>query len=218
MKVERWLPWIVGGLMLLVAVGIGQAQQRGPTGAGRIVFTSSFWDGDLLDLVALDQVQKEIGLTDEQRRKVLELAASLREQRGQGSGQPKSRNLTDEELWQAMQRMREEKARRAAIARTGLRRILLPQQMERLEQLNIQLLGWRALFDPVVQAKLKLTDDQKAKLQAMDQDSEPQPFVVRRIEKEDVLGVLTARQRQEFESLKGRPFNFNLPQPPRFGR
>jgi hypothetical protein len=55
-------------------------------------------------------------------------------------------------------------------AEKKLPEILLPHQMDRLQELAVQRLGPLALADPKIQGELKLSDDQKQKIRSL-QDS-----------------------------------------------
>ena len=117
---------------------------------------------------------------------------------------------------------------KAAKANAKLGEILLPLQIERLEQISLQMRGASALADPKVAAKLSLTDDQKKKIEAaktanmesmramfqggnrdQNQDREAMRAKMQQQRKEaeeKVLGVLTADQKASFEKLKGAAF------------
>ncbi|MFM8250925.1 MAG: hypothetical protein ACKOBW_04920 [Planctomycetota bacterium] len=131
-------------------------------------------------------------------------------------------NLTPEQMQQFRQQM-EERAKRE---REKLAEILKPDQLKRLNEIVIQVQGTGALSDPEVAKQLELTEMQKeeitkvrreamesnreemrALIQGQDREAARKKMAeVRKATDDKVLAVLTASQRQKFESLKGAPF------------
>jgi len=240
MRMSKWSSVAIATVVVLVAVSVSQAQQRGRGGfggfGGQGIFGGFGGGGGRLALLRMEAVQKELELLDDQKQKIDQLAESLRGQRGGDGGErPNFQNMSEQERQQFLQRMRDEAAKREAETRTKLADILLPHQLERLDQLYIQRQGVQALQNPEVQAKLKLTDAQKSKLEAVQRDAlgrlreafqgarggggggdfaqlrERMESMRREIEQQ-MLDVLTAEQKQQFENLKGKPFEFPAPQ------
>lgn len=179
--------------------------------------------GGLLGLLRMEEVQKEIELLDDQKEQVNKLAEEARAAftQGQQGDRESFQNLSEEERQKRFAEFREQAEKRAAEQKTKLADILLPNQMERLEQLNIQQQGTRALTDKEVVAKLKLSEDQQKKIETVytdafqklrDQGQQGGGFerfqaMQKQIET-DVLAVLTEDQKKQFDELKGKPFTF----------
>ncbi|MCU0870963.1 MAG: hypothetical protein MUE50_01320 [Pirellulaceae bacterium] len=198
---------------------------RGPGGPGG--FGGGFGGGSLLDLARLEPVQKEIEAVDDQVKGIEKLSEEMRASRGERP-QVDWRNMSEADREKAMAEMRKQREAESAKANAKLGEILLPLQIERLEQISVQMRGTGALVDPKVAAKLSLTEDQKKKLEAaatanreamqqafqggnrdQNQDREKMREKFQELRKaadEKVLAVLTADQKAAFEKMKGAAF------------
>ncbi|MFM9118288.1 MAG: hypothetical protein ACKOU6_19240, partial [Planctomycetota bacterium] len=163
------------------------------------------------------------GRTDDVRLEVGRVNQFLiQNQPEQPAGGARRGNLTPEQMQQFRQQM-EERAKRE---REKLAEILKPDQLKRLNEIVIQVQGTGALSDPEVAKQLELTEMQKeeitkvrreamesnreeirALIQGQDREAARKKMAeVRKATDDKVLAVLTASQRQKFESLKGAPF------------
>ncbi len=211
--VRRWLG--TAGLVVLIA-STAQAQERGQGRGGAGGFgLGGFGGGGKVGLIQNEQVQQELKLTDEQKSKVGEVAARVREagpQRGQGGGQPDREQIR--ERMQAMSRVVAEEEKK-------LDEILDDQQKARLEQISLQVTGVRALNREEVASKLGLSDEQKEKIQAALRNQAgpgaggPGNPGAQRERREQlqtsVLALLTDEQKQKWEELKGEAFELRRP-------
>lgn len=106
-------------------------------------------------LVAREEVQKELNLTDDQKTKLTDLRASVRtkgQEARQSAGQDRAAQT-------------EAMAKINADAQKSLAEILTPDQLKRVKELQVQWTGPSiVLSDKEVQATLGITDDQKTKL------------------------------------------------------
>jgi len=122
--------------------------------------------------------------------------------------------------------MQKDQADRIKKLREQLEEVLLPIQIERLDQISLQARGVHALGDSKVREKLKVSEDQVAKFdevrgsiqakmkekmktlfQAGDRNAMREAFgKLRKKAEEEVLGVLNDQQRSQFEEMKGEPF------------
>ncbi len=191
---------------------------------------------NLMDLVNIEAVQKEIEVLDDQLAAVKkageELRAAREAQRGQGE-RPDYRNMSEQEREKAFAEMRQRREKETATANAKLGEILLPHQIKRLQEISLQLRGTAALNDPKVAAELKITDAQKKKLEEVsaanmeemrkqmqelfqggnrdrsDQEREQMRTKMQDMRKQaegKVLAVLTADQKSQFEKMKGETF------------
>ena len=183
------------------------AQRGGGRGFGRL-----FGGIAKAQLATLDEVQSELKLTDEQKTQVADVNDQLREERrdlfGSGFGQ-------FSEIRAEMDRLN-----RDASAKVDAK--LDDAQRKRLQEIAIQVNGPAALNDPSVVEQLKLTDEQKTKLEAvrsqnnkaaeeamldfgeMSRDERREKFRgLADSAGEKLLGVLTDEQKTEFEKMKG---------------
>jgi Spy/CpxP family protein refolding chaperone len=202
--------------------GGGRGGFGGPGGFGGV---------SLLDLARIEAVQKEIEAVDDQLKGIEKLSEEMRASRAERP-QVDWRNMSEADREKAMAEGRARREKEAATANAKLAEILLPLQIERLEQINLQISlqmrGMSALSDPKVAAKLSLTEDQKKKLEAaatanreamqqafqggnrdQNQDREKMREKFQELRKaadEKVLAVLTADQKAAFEKMKGAAF------------
>ena len=152
------------------------------------------------------------------------MGEELRAQRGED--RPNFRDMSEEERTKAFEEMRKRGEEQAKVVREKLGGILLPHQMERLEQISLQMQGTGALNNPEIAAKLGVTDEQKQKIsdvlranmetmrermrdafQGGDQAGAMEKMTALRKESEGkVLAVLNDDQRKKYEEMKGKPF------------
>jgi Spy/CpxP family protein refolding chaperone len=211
----QWQMAIALGVVL-VAASAAQAQRQG----GR----RGFRGGDpMLSVLRIDEVLKEVEVTDEQKA---EISKILDEARGERTDFGSLRDLSDEEREKKLAELREASQKRSAEAKAKLEKALLPQQVKRLKELAVQSQGLRALTTAEVQAELKLSDMQKEQIAAAYEKSgekmrelfqgagenreglREKMETLRKETDESVLSALTAEQKAQFETLKGEAFEF----------
>jgi Spy/CpxP family protein refolding chaperone len=165
-----------------------------------------------LTLLGNKSVQEELKLTDDQVKKVTDLAKK------QGTARQALRELEGEERAKKMQEMAKEGDKMVA-------EILKPEQAKRLKQIQLQQQGSQAFNNPEVAKELKFTDEQKSKLREIQQDAEKQRAALRQpggggdrteafkkmseINKattEKAMALLTPEQQATWKTLAGEPF------------
>src|SRR5262249_31443125 len=205
-------------MVLSVSAALAQPQGRG-FGRG---FGAGGFGADVSFLVMAEPVQKELELTNDQKTKVQDLSQKLRDE-GMDFFQS-LQGLSQEEMQKKMQE-------RTQANRKKVAEILLAPQMERLDEISIQVAGAGSLTRSDVAEKLSLTDDQKKKLQetadkaqqkrmdlfqsyggppADDQERQERQQKQQKIadeQNEQSLAVLTADQKDKFAKLKGKKFD-----------
>lgn len=153
------------------------------------------------------------------------------QQRGQqGQGRPQ---LSDEEREARIAEFRKQQAERAKKEKEKLAEILLPHQLDRLNEIYIQVLGLRALQDEEIAKDLKITEKQqtemretqqkaseeirsemRAALQGVPREEMREKFAElrekmeasRKKSEEKVLAVLSKQQRDKFKKMQGEKF------------
>jgi len=167
-------------------------------------------------LAALPDVQAELKMTDKQKKKVEDINDQLGDDR--------------RELWgTGFDRWSEIRGRVKQLnveASKKVDELLEPAQRKRLQQISIQQNGPRALDDPEVVAELGLSDEQKTKLAAADEEN-TKAFekAVQESGQDDwrqragkltddadkrLLGVLDEKQQAAFEQMEGEEFDVDL--------
>jgi Spy/CpxP family protein refolding chaperone len=174
-------------------------------------------------LATADEVQADLKLSDEQKGKVKEINAELRD---------KARNaFQGGSGFEELQKLNQE-------ASGKLAEVLDGEQQKRLAGILIQLNGPIAVYEPAVAGELNITDEQKTKLADLRESSMQtlrQAFREMRDqglsrdemrEKHDkiradadqkVLAELTPDQQSQLESLKGEPLEIDMSQFRGFG-
>lgn len=188
--------------------------------------------GGILGLAMRDEVQQELQLVDEQKEKVRALTDELRnkareEMRGMFENM---RDLSDEERRAKFDEIRTKFEAINSEMEKKLDGILLPHQLERLKQINLQnqikYRGASALTSGDVAQALNLTDEQREKLEKRAAEvQEELQTKIRELQTEarkKMLDVLTPDQQAQLQKLMGD--QFDMPEPNfggfrgRFGR
>jgi Spy/CpxP family protein refolding chaperone len=181
-------------------------------------------------LLGSDAVKKEIELDDEQAGKVTKLGEELRNQ--PRPDMPNFRDMSEADREKAMEDLRKRGQEQAKQTKAKVAEILLPHQLERLEQISLQAslrMGLAtALSNEETATKLKITPEQKTKLEAIqgevmaamremfqgggqggDREGMREKMdAARKGADTKAEGVLTAEQKAELEKLKGKAFEF----------
>lgn len=201
----------------------------GPGGPGGFGGRGGFGGSSLTGLLRVEAVQEEIELMPDQKEaveKINESRPQTERPEGIDFRDRSEENRAKLEEW--MEKARKEREEFEAKAREQLEEVLLPNQMERLEQIEVQLMGVRALMNDRVAKALKLTTAQKDDLQKTsdasreemmskmreifsggggDRDAMREKMQAAQKEAEDkLLAVLTSDQKKDFEAMKGEPF------------
>lgn len=223
----KWIKVLAVATMLAaaalsVAQGGGRGQGRGGRGRGNV---------SELQLVMRADVQADIKVTEDEKIKLDALQTKIREARrangGGGGGQGGGGGAPDMEAMRArMQAQAEEQHKQLA-------EILTPEQLTRVGEIRLQVLGPRALADAKIQKDLGLSDDQVAKIkdltakqqeasrdirdkvQAGSMTREEATALNQKNQKtlgEEYAKVLTPAQADKFKAMQGAPFKADEPQ------
>jgi hypothetical protein len=171
-------------------------------------------------ILRMPEVQTELKLTDAQKIQVSEMLANLRG--GQRGRFEDLRSLGPEE---AQKRMAERRAQEEKLVKG----ILTADQQKRFRQLQLQQRGFSALNDKTVQDELKLTDEQRTKVQTIQSDQResmravfqsdgggppdfaairPKLEAMRKQSDDKLTAVLTAEQQKQWKAMLGTTFKF----------
>lgn len=176
-----------------------------------------------------EAVQKELGVTDEQKKTLSELAAQLQAEAMEIiSG---LQDLSPEEQKEHMPELMKMVGEKGKDIQEKVDKVLDQKQLARMRELSLQSRGAAALEDDEVSAALKISDDQKTKLVAVREEGSKkmeeatqalrggggggdagdirQKMMDMRKELGDkALAVLSPEQREQFEKMKGAKFTF----------
>ena len=217
--------------------GPGGGRGQGGAGGGRMMMGmgGGMMGGGVTGLLAMKEVREELKLDEDQvaeleelGKSVMESMRSLRPQGGGpggangGGGQPGAFNPQDmQAMMEKMQKITEENEAK-------VEEILDPKQVDRLVGLVIQRSNVQAVKSKLVASRLGITDDQKAKMAEIEkangekmrelfqggfnQDAREKMTKMREEGEAKLKEVLTAKQKEDMESLKGPEFKFPEPQ------
>jgi len=176
-----------------------------------------------------EQVQKELGVSVQQKETVDEWVAAYREQSRALRGA--RRGLRDLSSDEREKKSAEFRAKRKALVEEAERKLaslLTPAQMNRLDEIALQQRGAEALVDPEVSRAVKLTEEQSASIKMiLEMRGKEQRKLwekgrggaregirekmrqLRRDAEAQALAVLTDVQKNELKVLRGAPFELD---------
>lgn len=163
--------------------------------------------GDML--LMRPDVQKELHLTEQQKAKINEMQQAMRLAREE------LRNLPSDQRRQRMQELRQ---------KNDPQQVLTDAQKKRLHELELQWQGPIALMNPEIAREVGLTQEQQSKIQGImmeqfqsmrgqfqqgggQQNMQALQQAREEVEKK-VLAVLTPSQREKWNQMLGKPFEF----------
>jgi hypothetical protein len=216
-------------LLMFVATVDAQPGGRGPGGPGGGMRGQQ----SLFDLVGIEGVADDLELSEDQVADVKKAGEEYQKiaskKREEAIGGIDFRNATEEERAELGKKMEKVGQELLVEQQKALKDVLLGHQIERLEELRIQQMGVRALLDPAVAEKLKISKDQQEKIQEA-QDSirekmmamfrggegeRPDPTKMqeemtklREQAEKDAMEILNADQASQFAKMKGKTFEF----------
>ncbi len=202
-----------------LAVGPVVAQQPGQGRGGFGGFTESPGQQKLRYL-GNEAVQKELELANDQKADVKKLSDEAEARRREGAGNRGDfQNLSQEEREKRFAELRQRAETQGKETLKKIEAVLLPHQMDRLQQIYVQVRGVDVLSDADVAKELALNDKQKEQLTAIRDDIrqkmfqggqggfDRERFAALTKERDDKsLAVLTAEQKAKYEKMKGEAF------------
>jgi len=176
-------------------------------------------------LLSNESVQEELKLDDSQKEKAREFGEKSREK--MTAAREELQGLDQEERGK---KMREIMAESNSAARKAAAEILKPEQIKRLEGIELQVAGANAFEEEALQKKLNITGEQKTAISSIIQSSQEQTREIfqnagddrqaamekiREHRKETlakVEGKLTDEQKSKYKELLGSPFEVKFQQ------
>jgi Spy/CpxP family protein refolding chaperone len=171
-------------------------------------------------LLQRPDVQRELNLTEQQKNQIQQIQESMRQ------AMQELRNAPPQERRQKMEELRQ---------RHDPTKMLNEAQKKRLRELELQALGPTAFLQPQVADTLKLTQEQRARLQGIvmqqiqqlreqfqsggfgqGQGAQNLQQLREQAEKQ-MLEVLTPAQREQWQQMQGKPFQFEGGRPTLWG-
>jgi hypothetical protein len=167
---------------------------------------------DPLSIYRMPGVAEELELMDDQREELDAISREMREE--------------------AQAEMTKIQAKLAEKYKSKIERVLLPHQIDRAQQITLQMRGLDALRDPAIAERLGITESQIKDMEAKQADAQTKmrelfqnrdsvddmraEFSRLREEgQQAVMGVLSSSQKSKLEEMRGEPFEMRRPE---FGR
>lgn len=211
-----WIWTSVLAIALSASAFAQQGQPRRGEGQGRPQFGQqggfgfTGMRGMVGDMILMrSDVQRELNLTEQQKAKINEMQQAMRMAREE------LRNLPPDQRRQRMQELRQ---------KNDPKQVLTDAQKKRLHELELQWQGPIALMNPEIAREVGLTEEQRSKIQGIlteqfqamrgqfqqgDGQQNMQAFQQAREEVEKkILAVLTPAQREKWNQMLGKPFQF----------
>jgi len=238
MKLSRKVTGLLSVALLAFMVTPAMAQQRGQGGRGGAgggggggfgsrgggSMFGGRGGGDMTQtLLRIEAIRTELEISPDQEEALTKMQEQGRTERPSGD----FRNMSEEERTEFFTKMRKQAEERNAKMKEQLEEVLFPEQLERLQEINIQLQGIAALRNEDVAKELKITEAQKKELEEVQagmmekmREGMRELFTsgggregmrekIEKMRKDmegDVLGVLTSDQKKKFEEMKGEKF------------
>ena len=202
----------VGAMLLAASVGLTQepkvVQGRGGSGGFFGGPGGGFGGGNSM-LLAMPEVQKELGLDDDQKGLLQDMQADMMEQTRSAFGNFDFQEFQKLDREERQKRMEEGRKRFEELGKKSdemVATILEPKQAERLNQLRLQRDGVSSFTRPEVADKIGLSQDQRKKVQEILESmrSDPNQFsgLFRRDMSEEERTVAMAKMRELGEKMR----------------
>lgn len=176
-----------------------------------------------LGLLRIPQVKEELKIAPEQEAALTKLAEQARGERPEGID---FRNMSEEDRAAFLEKRRKQQEERNQQTRDQLEEVLLPDQLDRLKEISLQIRDVQALADKDVASELKISDAQKTELTEVrerlsgemrdkmrelfssgNRDGIREAFGKMQEEmRKEVIAVLSSDQQKQFEEMKGEKF------------
>ena len=191
-------------------------------------FASPFMPHDMLGIASSPQFMEELGILDDQREQLVNLNRTISKARNEmiksihvKQKEHMAKKGGKPEPFNPGKYIREQEEQFKAQIQDGVGEILLPHQVKRLEELEVQMKiksgGARAVAGDLIANALDLTDEQRKELR--EKEREAQRELNKKIAKlreearESVLKeVLTDEQQEKLAQLTGEKFEVKRPE------
>ena len=200
----------IGALAIVMMVATDVSAQPGGGRGGR----GGFGGGGLTGLLRDSNVAKELELVDDQVEQIQEIGNGIGEKMRERFQE--LRNLPDDERREAFGSIAEEIQEEIE---KELSDVLLPHQMKRLKQIQMQQSlrggGANGLTRGPLADELGITEEQieelREKAEEVQEELQEEIRKLQEEAREEILTVLTPAQRRKYKELIGEPFEFSRP-------
>jgi hypothetical protein len=210
------VPAAMTALVLGTSVWAQAPQPRGPrpgapagsSGSVTVTAAMAVTAGDYLTvpgywLLGMANVQKEVGLADQQRQKLK--AISDKYQAAMRQLMEPLRDLPPQEQEQRMEAVRDKSFQQMEMFRKQVEAVLTAQQIEALKKIDFQLRAPALLSDSGVVEKLGLSARQQEKVREVQDEMTQKMQQIQREMAGKYLGVLTPEQQAKLRQMSETP-------------
>jgi hypothetical protein len=195
--------------------------------------------GGVIGLLQVREVREELKLSDEQVGKLTRLREELDAARREGDRPDFQglRDLSESERAARLKEFQEARDKENQANEEKVRRVLTGEQFKRLKQIELQQQGTTALMRPDIGQALGITDDQRAKMQTVNEENggkmramfenvrdmsederaglRDKMTQLREDSEKALMAVLNDEQKAKLKDIMGQPFDMPRPE---FGR
>ncbi|MBT3889545.1 MAG: hypothetical protein HOF72_02880, partial [Planctomycetaceae bacterium] len=127
----------------------------------------------ITQLLQIEKVRKAAEILDEQVEDIKKAVEKVREDARSTQGErPNFRDLTETQREEMFKKFRAQQEATTKKINEAVEEVLLPQQVERLEEIRLQIQGVAALLTEPVQKALKITAEQKTKFAGVQKETQ----------------------------------------------
>jgi len=198
------------GVALVAALVLGNmasGEDAKPRAVATLSGSNYYWTGYWM--LQSESVQKELGVTSEQKEKLKEIAekAAAASKDDLKFDWAKFREMKSEEQQNIQKEMAARYASRAAESRKQVEQVLTPKQIEQLKEIEFRQRAASMLYMPQVLEQIGISDEQKQQLQKIREELQSKMMQLQRESQDKTLGVLTPEQTKKLKELteKGLP-------------
>ncbi len=216
---RRWLHGVAAALAAIAAVSLALGQKepasREALPAKPVAALGGGWGAPWYGVpgyaaLASASVQKELGLSDEQKQKLQQIAEAFRKETQDAWRQEweKIRHLSPAEQQKHWAAQRETLARRGkervAAVHKQVEAVLTPQQLAQLQEINFRNRAAAMLHNPGTLDRLAATRQQKEQLRKLREELQEKIYQLQRQSFEESFRLLTPEQQQKLREMATR--------------
>jgi Spy/CpxP family protein refolding chaperone len=201
--VRPLLPLLVGVVVLAFGL-LAQAQPPkskapGPQfGGGMGMMGMQGMSG--LGLLSSDQVQRQLNLTEEQRKSLGEIGRKYMTQWRERM--TSLQDLSPEERPAKMAELQKQAAKQAQDARKEAEAVLSPQQLDQLREITFRRFAQMALANPRLLDQVEATEEQKGQLRKLSEELQDKINKLQQETVDSALKVLTPEQQKKLRDMQ----------------
>jgi hypothetical protein len=201
------------GTVLTAVLALGTVAFSGEPNAklipqpGAAVYTSTVFTGSIAlpgyPLLQMENVQKELGLTPEQKKALKGIAKKHADamKKEPAFDWAKFQGMKPEEQLKARKEIGDRYVKRAEETKKQIEEVLTAKQVEQLKDMESRQRAASMLYMPQVLQQIEVTDEQKQQMQKIREKTQSRMVRLQHESQEKILGVLTPEQTKKLKEL-----------------